>query len=229
MRKLFLLLLFVLIGITISVFITNRKITEMTPRQKILRTFYPILTGLTRLMGVHNKVLVAPPDPNPVGSIHDLVIELNDGSKSALSTWKGKKLLIVNTASDCGYTGQYEALQTLQERMKDKLVVIGFPANDFKEQEKGNDEQIARFCKLNYGVTFPLAKKSSVVKGPGQNAIFRWLSDKTMNGWNIQAPSWNFSKYLIDERGLLIGYFDPSVTPDNPELQDLLDRTSTVR
>ena len=113
--------------------------------------------------------------------------------------------------------------------MKDKLVVIGFPANDFKEQEKGNDEQIARFCKLNYGVTFPLAKKSSVVKGPGQNVIFRWLSDKTMNGWNIQAPSWNFSKYLIDERGLLIGYFDPSVTPDNPELQDLLDRTSTVR
>ncbi|WP_315818648.1 glutathione peroxidase [Paraflavitalea speifideaquila] len=119
----------------------------------------------------------------------------------------------MNTASDCGYTNQYEDLQKLYETYKDKLVIIGFPANDFHEQEKGNDEEIAQFCKVNFGVSFPLAKKSVVIKSPEQNPVFGWLTHKALNGWNEQEPSWNFSKYLVNERGVLTHYFDPSVSP----------------
>jgi len=93
------------------------------------------------------------------------------------------------------------------------LVIIGFPANDFKEQEKGDDEEIAAFCKINYGVTFPLAKKSSVISGPSQNIIFHWLSHAKENGWLNRQPTWNFSKYLVNEEGVLTHYFDPGVSP----------------
>jgi glutathione peroxidase len=128
----------------------------------------------------------------------------------------------VKTASDCGYTPQYEALQRLQDRQEGKLLVVGFPANDFKEQEKGSDQEIAEFCKVNFGVKFPLAAKSSVVKGATQNNLFRWLSDSSMNGWNDRAPVWNFSKYLVDEDGRLIGYFEPSVDPGGQEISEAL-------
>lgn len=113
----------------------------------------------------------------PSVSFYSLKDTLIDGTGFDLSQLKGKKVLLVNTASDCGYTGQYDDLQKLSEKYKDKLVVIGFPANDFKEQEKGTDQEIAAFCKLNFGVRFPLMKKSSVKKGPGQNKIFQWLTD----------------------------------------------------
>ena len=121
--------------------------------------------------------------------------------------------MIVNTASECGYTAQYAELQQLYTKYADQLTIIGFPSNDFKEQEKGTDDEIAAFCKVNFGVTFPLAKKSSVLKGLGQNEVFQWLTMKEMNGWNEQQPTWNFSKYLIDEKGRLTHYFDPSVVP----------------
>jgi glutathione peroxidase len=101
-------------------------------------------------------------------------------------------------------------------------LVVGFPANDFKEQEKGSDQEIAEFCKVNFGVKFPLAAKSSVVKGATQNNLFRWLSDSSMNGWNDRAPVWNFSKYLVDEDGRLIGYFEPSVDPGGQEISEAL-------
>ena len=122
-------------------------------------------------------------------------------------------MLLVNTASDCGYTGQYDELQKLYEEYQNKLIVIGFPANDFKEQEKGSDEEIAQFCKINYGVTFPLIKKSSVIKGNSQNEVYQWLSNKNLNGWNDQQPTWNFSKYLINEEGALTNYFAPFISP----------------
>jgi glutathione peroxidase len=102
--------------------------------------------------------------------------------------------------------------------------VIGFPANDFKEQEKGNDHDIAAFCKINYGVTFPLAAKSSVVRGKQQNEIFKWLSDKKLNGWNDQQPTWNFSKYLVDENGVLTNYFDPAVSPASEEIKNAINQ-----
>jgi glutathione peroxidase len=132
-------------------------------------------------------------------------------------------VLLVNTASDCGYTPQYEGLQRLQDRYRDRLVVVGFPANDFKQQEKGDNAQIAAFCKRNYGVEFPLAAKSSVVKGPAQHPVFRWLSDSSLNGWNDRQPVWNFTKYLVDAQGRLVGVLEPSVDPAGPEMTALLD------
>ena len=95
----------------------------------------------------------------------------------------------------------------------EKLIIIGFPANDFKEQEKGNDEEIAQFCKINYGVTFPLAKKSVVLKEADQNRIFQWLTHKEENGWLNETPSWNFCKYLINEEGVLTHYFESGIEP----------------
>ena len=137
---------------------------------------------------------------------------------------KGKKVMLVNTASDCGYTDQYDDLQKLYEEYKDKLVVIGFPANDFKEQEKGTDEEIAQFCKLNFGVTFPLMKKSSVIKGPQQNEVFKWLTDSAKNGWNNKPPSWNFSKYIVNEEGVLTNYFGSSISPMSKDVLKAINK-----
>lgn len=154
----------------------------------------------------------------PVVPIYDLSLRLNDGSQLSLKDLKGKKLLFVNTASDCGYTGQYVELQKLHQQYKEKLLVIGFPANDFKEQETRNDEEIEKFCTYNYGVTFPLASKTIVVKSPQQNDIYQWLTSKSQNGWNDHQPSWNFAKYLVNENGILTNYFDPGISPMSPEV-----------
>ncbi len=159
-----------------------------------------------------NTSLIKPPV-----SFYELSITLNDGKTCHFSDLKGKKALLVNTASNCGYTNQYEDLQKLHEQFGNKVLVIGFPANDFKEQEKGSDEEIAAFCKLNFGVSFPLAKKSSVI-GDDQNEVFSWLSDQKKNGWNNQEPTWNFSKYLVSEDGVLLNYFDPGVSPMSEEV-----------
>lgn len=194
----------------------------MTGRQKILKAVYPLLMKITNAFGAKNKTLENTEKSTSTSSIYDLPLLLNNGEHVTMNNFKGKKLLLVNTASNCGYTGQYSELQTLYSEYNKDLVVIGFPANDFKEQEKGSDEEIASFCKINYGVTFPLAVKSSVVKGDHQNAIFNWLSSKEKNGWNDQQPSWNFSKYLIDEQGNLTNYFDPSVSPLSEEVVNAL-------
>ena len=130
----------------------------------------------------------------------------------------------MNTASDCGYTGQYDDLQKLSEAYKNKIVVIGFPANDFKEQEKGSDEEIAAFCRINFGVSFPLMQKSSVKKGAGQNKIFEWLTDSSKNGWNSQQPSWNFCKYIVDEQGRLTNYFGSTIEPLGKEITTVLNQ-----
>ncbi|RYF49388.1 MAG: glutathione peroxidase, partial [Cytophagaceae bacterium] len=185
----------------------------MTGKQKVMKAIYPLITGITRLFGKNSDVYVNPNNKMPATSLYDLPVQLNSGSELKLKDLTGKKILIVNTASDCGYTRQYEELQQLQTKFAGKLQVIGFPANDFSEQEKGTDEEIMRFCKLNYGITFPLSTKTVVIKSGSQNPVFRWLSEKSLNGWNDKAPSWNFSKYLIDENGMLTHYFDPSVSP----------------
>jgi glutathione peroxidase len=185
----------------------------MNLKQKISKAVYPLLMGVTRLIGKNNKTMNNDQGVTAPKSVYDLTVTLNNGQTLPLSSLQGKKVLLVNTASDCGYTNQYEDLQKLYEQYKDKLVIIGFPANDFQEQEKGNDEEIAQFCKLNFGVSFPLAKKSVVIKSPDQNPVFGWLTHKALNGWNEQEPSWNFSKYLVNERGVLTHYFDPSVSP----------------
>jgi glutathione peroxidase len=156
----------------------------------------------------------------PKASFYSLSFHLNDGTPFNCDSLKGKKVLLVNTASKCGYTKQYESLETLHQKFKDKLVIIAFPANDFGAQEPGSDSTIAEFCKLNYGVSFPIAMKSSVVKGKEQNEVFKWLSDSTLNGWNSEAPSWNFGKYLVDENGKLLNFFSSNVDPMDQKIID---------
>ncbi len=191
----------------------SSKTQGMSTRQTILRKIYPALTGITRFFGVNNRTIPAGQAVAPAVPVFDIPFELIDGTPASLAAFKGKKIVVVNTASDCGYTGQYEELQTLYANHKNDLVIVGFPANDFKQQEKGSNEEIAGFCKKNYGVEFPLAMKTVVVKGKEQHPLFSWLSDPSKNGWNKEAPAWNFSKYVIDEEGKLIGYFDPGVSP----------------
>ncbi|MEY3178301.1 MAG: hypothetical protein RL675_581 [Bacteroidota bacterium] len=192
---------------------TTKSQKNMSTRQNVLKSFYPVLTSVTRFFGVNSKVVLPKTVSDPVTSVYAIPFELINGDTADLSAYRGKKIVVVNTASDCGYTGQYEELQKLYAQRKDDIVIIGFPANDFKQQEKGSNEEIASFCKKNYGVDFPLAMKTTVIKSADQHPIFKWLSDQKQNGWNEQAPSWNFSKYIIDEQGKLIGYFDPGVSP----------------
>ncbi|HWR31928.1 MAG TPA: glutathione peroxidase [Chitinophagaceae bacterium] len=184
----------------------------MTLRQKVLKAIYPALMWYTKLRGKNVTELINQQKQPPV-SFYSLKGILNNGSSFEFETLKGKKIMLVNTASDCGYTDQYEALQKLYEDHKDSLIIIGFPANDFKQQEKGTDEEIAQFCKVNFGVSFPLMKKSVVIKTTDQNEIFQWLTDSSKNGWNSKAPSWNFCKYVVNEQGMLTNYFGSSISP----------------
>lgn len=189
----------------------------MTLRQKILKWIYPLLMWYKRT-SAQNKKPESEHKAEPAVSFYSLSAELNNGDELPFKRLEGKKVLIVNTASNCGYTGQYAVLQQLYAEYKDKLLILAFPSNDFKEQEKGTDEEIARFCQVNFGVSFPLIKKSVVVKGKNQNKVFEWLTHKELNGWNEQQPSWNFSKYLINENGILTHYFDPAVSPSGQEV-----------
>jgi glutathione peroxidase len=204
--------------------IVNRNSTNMTTRQKILKAVYPAFIGVTRFFGKNTKIMKNEQAVQAPQSIYDLSVTLNNGQTLPLSSLRGKKVLLVNTASNCGYTNQYEDLQKLYQQYNNKLVIIGFPANDFHEQEKGNDADIGQFCKINFGVSFPLAKKSTVIKSPEQNAIFQWLTHKDQNGWNEQAPSWNFSKYLLNEQGVLTHYFDPAVSPMSEEVVNAITK-----
>lgn len=190
----------------------------MTPRQKILKFFYPAFVWINKVNDRHHKIIRNEKNIPPLNPIYELAIPLNNGKLEPLSNYRNKKILFVNTASDCGYTNQYDALESLYEKNISTLAIIGFPANDFKEQEKGSDEEIAQFCRINFGVTFPLAKKSAVRKGSEQNPVFEWLSDKSKNGWLDKAPPWNFSKYLINEKGMLTHYFDPAIDPLSPQM-----------
>lgn len=208
MKRILITVLLVAIAFAGYVMIVNIHSKNMTIRQKILKAVYPVFMWFS---GKNAKTISN--HANPVVSFYSLKGVLNNGAEYDFSQLKGKKVLLVNTASNCGYTNQYDDLQQLYKRFENKLVILGFPANDFKEQEKGSDEEIAQFCKVNFGVTFPLMKKSVVVKGNEQNDVFKWLTDSTKNGWNNQLPSWNFSKYLVNENGVLTNYFDPSVSP----------------
>lgn len=205
-------ILLIILSFSVYVMIANSNSKNMTTRQKILKAVYPAIMWFTKKTDLSSNSVSNTP-VEPIVPFYTLPAILTDGKKLDLNDLKGKKILLVNTASDCGYTGQFDELEKLQQTYKEKLVILGFPANDFKEQEKGTDENIAAFCRLNFGVTFPLFKKSQVVKGSGQHEIFQWLTDKNKNGWNNQAPTWNFCKYLVDEHGRLIHYFSSSVAP----------------
>ena len=211
-KRFLIVLLIISVSFIVYVEIVNRNSKNMTYRQKVLKAVYPLWMWWRRVTGKNTAQFEKKTAPAPV-SFYSLKGTMNNGSELDFASLSGKKILLVNTASDCGYTNQYDDLQKLSETYKDQLLVIGFPANDFKEQEKGSDEEIAQFCKINYGVTFPLMKKSTVIRGAGQNPVYKWLTDSTLNGWNSKQPSWNFSKYLVSEEGQLLNYFGPSVEP----------------
>ena len=196
----------------------------MTLRQTVLKAVYPFWMFLGKILGKRSKVLVNKKNIQPNQSFYELFAQLNDGATLSFNSFKGKKLLLVNTASDCGYTNQYSDLQKLYEKYQEKLAVIAFPANDFKKQEKGSDEEIKNFCKINFGITFPIARKATVVKGINQQKVFQWLTDKTKNGWNNKPPSWNFSKYLVNEEGVLTNYFDAAVSPFSEEVRKAIEQ-----
>ena len=193
----------------------------MNLRKRILKTLYPLIMKLTK--GT-DKGTVLQNDQNAAPKIpfYDLKTVQNNGLPIDFSQFEGKKVMLVNTASDCGFTNQFSELQKLYEAEKDKLVIIGFPANDFKEQEKLDDSGIAEFCQVNFGVTFPLARKTVVVKQENQNPIYKWLSEKNQNGWNERQPDWNFSKYLVNEKGILTHYFGSAVSPLSPEVKQAI-------
>lgn len=191
----------------------NHKHTIQSGRQRLLKFIYPLLMKLGKWTGMKATVLSNKDGKKPLTPIYNRTVQLSGGKQLLLEELKGKKILLVNTASDCGYTAQYEELQQLYERFPDQLNILAFPANDFKDQEKGDDAAIEQFCKLNYGVSFPVATKSSVVSGASQNPVFHWLSNPAENGWCNKAPEWNFSKYLLNEEGVLINYFAPGVSP----------------
>jgi glutathione peroxidase len=186
---------------------------NMSLRQRFLKLIYPIWMWFNDVVSRHASHIENIDKVQPIYSFYDLKAVANDGTIIDFSNFRGKKVLLVNTASDCGYTGQYAQLEQLYLEYRDRLIVIGFPANDFKRQEKGTDEEIAAFCKTNYAISFLLAKKTVVVKKPGQHPIFQWLSESSRNGWCDQAPGWNFAKYLVTEQGMLTAYFGSSISP----------------
>jgi glutathione peroxidase len=189
-----------------------------TMRRKVLGAAYPLLVKAGKWFGIKaGKETNINNVTSPV-SFYTLKATANNGADIDFQNLKGKKVLIVNTASDCGYTFQYSELKMLDERYKENLQIIAFPANDFKEQEKDSDEEIAVFCSLTFGIKFLIAKKSSVIKGQNQNPVFEWLTHKEKNGWNDKQPEWNFSKYLINENGVLTHYFGPGISPVDEEV-----------
>lgn len=195
----------------------------MTVRQKILKRLYPLFMWVQQKkagqMIVQNKMGAVPPV-----SFYSLSVVLNNGSQLPFENFRGKKVLLVNTASNCGYTHQYAELQMLYRQANERVAIIAFPANDFKEQEKGSDEEIAAFCTRHYGVSFPVARKTEVVNGPGQHPVYQWLTQASRNGWNNKAPSWNFAKYLVNEEGVLTHYFEPAMSPAGTGLLRALHR-----
>jgi glutathione peroxidase len=155
-------------------------------------------------------------------SIYDFKVPGLQENEIDLAQFKGKKIMIVNTASKCGLTPQYEELEQLYKKYQGKLVIIGFPANNFKQQEPGSKEEIAEFCKKNYGVTFPMADKVSV-KGDDIAPIFKWLVDEAAKKGINDPITWNFTKFLVDEKGNLVTVFSPRTTPMSEEVLKYLN------
>ena len=155
-------------------------------------------------------------------SIYDYTFIDIEGNEVSLSDFKGKKLLIVNVASKCGYTSQYAELQELHEKYGDQVAIIGFPCDQFGGQEPGSEEEIQSFCQKNYGVEFLMASKIDV-KGKDQHPIYVWLTSKEANGVEDSKVMWNFQKYLIDENGNYINHFKSGVKPTDIEITDLLN------
>jgi len=173
------------------------------------------------------KTLKPPPPPSHIETmakenIYQFKVKDLEGNEFDFASLKGKKILVVNTASKCGLTPQYKDLQTIYDQYKDKnFVIIGFPANNFASQEPGTNQEIGAFCQKNYGVTFPMMEKVSV-KGDDMNEVYKFLTQKSKNGLQDSEVEWNFQKYLINEQGELVKVVSPKTLPTDPEIVDWL-------
>ena len=157
-------------------------------------------------------------------SFHELKTKTLEGKPADLAAYKGKVSLVVNVASQCGYTPQYEGLQALHSELHEKgFNVLGFPSNDFGGQEPGTAEEIGAFCRLNYGVTFPMFEKVVTMKRSGQSPVYAFL------GQSGNLPAWNFSKYVIGRDGKIVAFFPSKVTPDAPELRAAIDKALAAK
>lgn len=179
--------------------------------RKIITAVYPFQMKISKLTGMGIQIIENKNEVTSPENFYSLKAILNNGEEVSFEKYRGKRILLVNLASQCGFTPQYEELETLYKGNKD-ILILGFPANNFGAQEPGTDKEIAEFCKLNYGVTFPLFQKNDV-KGNSKQPVYEWLTDKNKNGWNGQEPQWNFYKYLVDEKGNLSRVFSSSVSP----------------
>jgi glutathione peroxidase len=184
----------------------------MTIRQKLLFYVYPWLIKASKWLG-KNRIVRAPGSMPSMVSFYSLSAAAINGESLSFSGLTGKKIVIVNTASDCGYTRQLEELTALKQLAGDRLEILCFPSNEFKQQEKANNEAIQQFCSTHYGGGYRLMQKSAVLPGPNQHPLYQWLTQATQNGWCNQAPEWNFSKYFIDEQGNLQAYAGPNTSP----------------
>jgi len=193
-------------------------------QQHFIKSLLVVVFIFTAFSCSFKKVVARPPGEvqEPQESIYDFVLTSITGETIDFKGFKGKKLLIVNTASECGFTPQYEDLQKLHQLHGDKITILGFPANNFGQQEPGSDIEIAKFCTDNYSVTFQVFSKISVA-GSDKAPLYQWLTDKSKNGWNDEAPNWNFCKYLVNEKGELLKFYASAVNPMGEEiLKDIL-------
>ncbi|MBA5629593.1 glutathione peroxidase [Moheibacter lacus] len=157
-------------------------------------------------------------------TIYDYKVEDISGETFDFATLKGKKILVVNTASECGFTPQFEGLEALYQKYKDdNFVIVGFPSNDFGQQDPGSNKEIAEFCKINYGVTFPMMSKISV-KGDSIAPIYQFLTQKELNGKKNSSVKWNFQKYIINEDGTLEDYFYSITKPDSKKITKWIEK-----
>ena len=168
-----------------------------------------------------NNLLANKLHEKKMNNFYDISIKNINGNNIDLSKLEGKHILVVNVASRCGYTSQYEGLQKLYENNKDQIEIIGVPCNDFGRQEPGTALEIEEFCSINYGVEFTLTEKQST-KGKLKSKLYHWLSNPDLNGWNSELPSWNFCKYIINNNGELTHFFPSNVKPNSSSIKDAL-------
>ncbi|MEO8109848.1 MAG: glutathione peroxidase [Ginsengibacter sp.] len=181
--------------------------------KNLIASTYSLRMGISKLTGLGINILENKKSIKAPVSFYSLKATSNHSEEIDFEKYRGKKVIIVNLASQCGYTPQYAELEKLHNQ-NGSVLILGFPSNNFGAQEPGSDEEIEQFCKINFGVSFPLFKKDDVV-GKSQQPVYQWLSDKDKNGWNSTAPKWNFYKYLIDEKGNLKKIFSSSVAPQD--------------
>lgn len=185
----------------------------------VTSSFMSLSTLVKGIFSDKKEIAMAPANASaPTKTLYDFTVKSIEGKPVPLSGFKGKKVVILNVASKCGYTPQYGDWEKFYKAHGSKVMVLGFPANNFGGQEPGSNEEIATFCQKNYGVSFPMFEKVDVV-GDGQSPLYKWLTTKSLNGWNDKAPTWNFCKYVINEQGQLTHFFASGVKPDDVEFR----------